>query len=95
MNEEALPNFSWSFKFLKIMLGIIIASPLVGALIYLLFSQFTGSTTEPLDSALRGAKVIGLVGGFAAPLIALGLVTREIGQRSRDGRLALPPETDS
>lgn len=64
------------------MVAIMVLSPLVGTLVYLLVGPLIGGNAEPLDLALRGAKVFGLIGGFAAPLVALGLVVRTINQTS-------------
>ena len=77
---SSTPN--WSFQFLQTMVAIMVFSPLVGALAYLLVGPLIGGDSEPLDLALRGAKVFGLIGGFAAPLAALGLVVRTINQTS-------------
>ena len=79
--SPAKPN--WSFKFLQTMVAIMVLSPLVGALAYLLVGPLIGGDTEPLDLALRGAKTFGLIGGFAAPLLALGLVVRTINQQAQ------------
>lgn len=70
------PN--WSLHFLKLMAGIIFLSPLVGALLYLLGAGFTSSDQEPLDTAIAGAKLGLLIGGFASPIVALGLTARKI-----------------
>lgn len=69
-------------------------SPVAGALIFLLAGQAMGGEAEPLDTALRGAKIIGLIGAFAAPLVALGLVVREINQQADDGQID-PSKTEA
>mgnify|MGYP000259439612 CR=1 FL=1 len=70
------PN--WSMQFLKIMVGIVVISPLVGALLYLLTSGFVTSEAEPRETALAGAKLGLLIGGFASPFAALGVTARII-----------------
>lgn len=83
MSESSAPS-KWSMEFLKTTAGIMVLSPVVGALIFLLAGQAMGREAEPLDIALQGAKIIGLIGAFAAPLIALALVVREIKQQGND-----------
>lgn len=89
---SAPPN--WSHEFLKTMVGVMILSPIVGALLYLVGGQTLGHPAAPLDTALQGAKTVGLIGGFAAPLIALGMVAREINQRAARGESTAPPPTE-
>jgi len=70
------PNWSWHF--LKLMGAIIFLSPWVGALLYLLGSGFLPTGREPIETAIAGAKLGLLIGGFASPLLALALTTRAI-----------------
>ncbi len=90
MSEPTSSGPNWSFHFLKLMAGIIFLSPLVGALIYLLGIGFAGEDVVPMDVALRGAKLGLLIGGFASPIVALALTTREILKRQAEA----PPAAD-
>jgi uncharacterized membrane protein len=93
MSPPVPPSPRWSFLFLKITAGLMLLSPLIGVLIYLLISQTTGSTERPLDIAIRGAKTVGLIGAFLAPLVALILVTREVNQQAaREKQSARSPD---
>jgi hypothetical protein len=72
----------WSRQFLWIMGSLFLIGPVAGAFIFTTAGIIVGSADEPLQLAVKGAKVIGLAIGFCAPFIALFAVIRNVKDQS-------------
>lgn len=81
--KEDEPNASpWSQQFLWILGSLFLIGPVAGAFIFTTAGILVGTEDEPLQLAVKGAKIVGLTVGFCAPFIALFAVVRSIKHQS-------------
>ena len=86
MSKEEPKISPWSQQFLWIMLSLFLIGPVVGAFIFTTAGMIVGTDDTPLQLAIRGAKIVGLILGFGAPFIALFAVVRSAKDQPKQSR---------